>query len=148
MADDAASTLDAAAARPKMITWDRIDNPTADVLPNPARSLFDYDPQREFDDSLAERKPFSHIRMLKFLPFTRGRDYMTGLTVYCGTEGGDDGLRITGVEAHFGDTSQLSGADEGMAMYFHLAPGEKIAYLWLRSCGDPWNGYLRPSIAV
>lgn len=140
-------TLETTKAK-KQIVWDRSDCPTLDVLPQPSLSLFDYDPQRELDDAIPERQPFSHVRMFKYLPFVKGRDYMTGMTVYCGTAGGDDGLRMTGIEAHFASSSQLSGSCDGMAMYFHFAPGEKIAYVWLRSCGDPWTGYLRPSLAV
>ena len=132
----------------KQIVWDRPDHPPIDTLSDPGSALFDYDPQRDFDDAASERQPFSHVRMFKYLPFMKGRDYMTGLTIYCGTAGGDDGLRMTGIEAHFGPTSQLSGSREGCAMYFHFSPGEKIAYMWLRSCGDPWSGYLRPSLVV
>jgi hypothetical protein len=78
---------------------------------------------RVFDPPLI---PTCQRRFFRYLSLYNGDEYIKGLTIY------QTNNNIIGLEAHFTQTSQLSGCRIGSAIYFPLAPNERIAYAWLR----------------
>ena len=68
---------------------------------------------------------FSGWRLCRYLPFTSGLRYISGLTMYCRGHG------ITGIIAH-GQSSYLIGHRQGCAVHLHLQPHERITSVWLR----------------
>jgi hypothetical protein len=93
-------------------------------IPNPDAALFDFD-----RDLIGSSRPMLHKhqpRFFRYLPLYSGSVYISGLTVYLSGNG------IIGLEAHFTETSQLSGSRNGCPKYFPLHPSERIACAWLR----------------
>ena len=92
-------------------------------LVDPDAALFDFE-----RDIMHSNRPITNPerRFFRFLPLYNNTEYINGLTLYHTADG------IVGLEAHFEQTSQLSGCRDGCALYFPLCPNERIAYAWLR----------------
>jgi hypothetical protein len=90
---------------------------------DPEAALFDFD-----RDMMSSSRSTIRNRGRRFfnLPLYNDAEYIRGLTLY------QTGNGIIGLEAHFTETSQLSGYRDGCALYFLLCPNEWIGYAWLR----------------
>jgi hypothetical protein len=81
-------------------------------------------------------------RFFRYLPLFNDAEYIKGLTVY------QNGNGITGLEAHFTQSSLLSGCRDGCALYILLCPGERIAYAWLRILNYYSIAFAAPTLIV
>ncbi|KAF8859338.1 hypothetical protein BDZ45DRAFT_673304 [Acephala macrosclerotiorum] len=88
------------------IPRDQPDIPTS--LADPEAALFDFN--RDIIGS-SHHIQNSQPRCFEYLPLFSGNEYASGLTVHFSGNG------ITGLEAHFTRTSQLSGSRDGCSKY-------------------------------
>jgi hypothetical protein len=81
-------------------------------------------------------------RFFRYLSLCNDDEYIKGLTIY------QIGNGIVGLEAHFTQTSQLSGCRSDCALYFPLCPNERIAYAWLRILNFDSLAWAAPALVV
>lgn len=79
-----------------------------------------------FDPEHLYNRRLPLLRFFRFIPLISDGVYISGLTVHFLSKS------ITGIEAHFPTTSNLVGSRGTVALYFPLAPNERISNVWLR----------------
>lgn len=84
----------------------------------------------------------AYWRFLRYLPLLSGNEYVKGLTVYI------SGNNTVGLEAHFNESSQLSGHRKGCPIHFPLYPNERIAHVWLRFVNSPSIVFAMPAVVI
>ncbi|TAQ90662.1 hypothetical protein B7494_g961 [Chlorociboria aeruginascens] len=123
---------------PTLCLWDRPDFPTSI---DPETALFCYDRDIGGPRSNGPRPPFKR-RFFKYLPLYHRQEYINSLTVYT-RHGG-----ITGLEAHFGQTSSLLGFRLGCPQHVLFQAKERIAHAWLRILDEDIPCTYQRSLAI
>jgi hypothetical protein len=95
--------------------WDQPDFPS--TLLDPDAALFDFNRDIVRSTTIAPER-----RFFRYLSLYNEDEYTKGLSIYVSRRG------IVGLEAHFTQTSRLSGYRSGCALHFPLYPKERIAY--------------------
>ena len=102
---------------------------------DPDFTLFEYDQDVDMSSNAS-------ARLMRYLSLYNNSEYIKALTVFvCG-----NGIR--GLEAHFAQTSLLSGYRSGCARHFPLGADERINYVWLRIAFTQFKIMRRPSLVI
>ena len=113
--------------------WDQATVPAS--LVDPHFRLFDSDQDMDMSSNAS-------VRLMRYLSLYNNSEYIKALTVFvCG-----NGIR--GLEAHFTQTSLLSGYRSGCARHFPLGADERINCVWLRIAFTQFKIMRRPSLVV
>lgn len=117
------------------MVWDQPNFPS--TLPDPDAALFDFDRDIAHSTTVAPvRRFFRHLSL-----YCRD-EYINGISIHVAGRG------IVGLEAHFAQTSRLSGYRSGCPLYFPLYLEERISYAWLRIFNSPSSAFAAPALTV
>ncbi|KAJ8067100.1 hypothetical protein OCU04_004476 [Sclerotinia nivalis] len=102
--------------------WDRADPPQ---WPK-ERSVFYY--------------PLTDLDLYRCLPFYKGEEFAQGITFYFHQK------YITGMEVHYKTSTEVVGCYSSVALHLPFAPGERIAYVWIKLEDNRYERNVHPAI--
>ncbi|KAF7908443.1 uncharacterized protein EAF01_004198 [Botrytis porri] len=105
--------------------WDRVDSPKW----SHRGSFLDY----------IRRDGYS---LYRYIPFHRGYEYTTGITIHYHKE------FVTGMEASYGKATELVGVYSGVALHLPLESNERISYVWIKLEKNRIRRYYDPAFII
>lgn len=105
--------------------WDRVDSPKL--------------PQGDSFLNYIHRDGYG---LYRYIPFYKRYEYTTGITFHFHK------AFITGVEAYYGENTELTGVYSGVALHLPLEYNERIYFVWIKLVRDRSPRYPTPAFIV
>ncbi|KAF7925980.1 hypothetical protein BELL_0346g00080 [Botrytis elliptica] len=80
--------------------------------------------------------------LYRYIPFYRGYEYTTGITFHF-----HKGF-ITGVEAYYGEKTELTGVYSGVALHSPLEYNERISFVWIKLGENRFQRHYKPAFII